>query len=154
MKHLSNRETLARLFALVFAVGFIGAGISGLAPALHTDVPADAPALTLDTLYVENVGLFPVNILHTLIHWMFGLLAVAALLSVISIGAYARGMAIVLAVFTLMGLLPGFRTTFGLLPLYGNDIWFHAIEAVLAGIVGFWLLRPGPESAAAQHAQP
>ena len=51
-------------------------------------------------------------------------------------------MAIVLTVFTLMGLLPGFRTTFGLLPLYGNDIWFHAIEAASRAIVGFVLLRP------------
>lgn len=149
----ARRAIVGRAFAAIFATGFIAAGVAGLVPILHTDVPADAPSLTIDVLYVENIGLFPVNILHTLVHWTFGLLAVAALLGVFSIGAYARGMAVVLAAFTVMGLLPGFRTLSGLLPLYGNDIWFHAVEALFAGIVGFYVLRVQPAAEASQPAQ-
>ena len=82
------------------ALIFFAAGLAGLLPPLHTDVPSDAPPLKIDTLYVENVGILPVNILHTLVHWAFAFLAVAALLGVFSVGAYARGLAIVLTVFT------------------------------------------------------
>jgi hypothetical protein len=144
-----SRETAGKFFATSYALIFIGAGLAGLLPPLHTEVPADAPSLKVDILYVKNVGLLPVNILHTLAHWTFAFLAVAALLGVFSIGAYARGMAIVLTVFTVMGLLPGFRTTFGLFPLYGHVIWFHAIEAAIAGYVGFVLLRSPADTAQA-----
>ena len=38
-----------------------------------------------------------------------------------------------------MGLVPALRldTTFGLVPLYGNDIWLHALLAIGAGYFGF-----------------
>jgi hypothetical protein len=36
-----------------------------------------------------------------------------------------------------MGLIPLTATTFGLVPLYGNDIWLHALLALVAGYFGF-----------------
>ena len=38
-----------------------------------------------------------------------------------------------------MGFIPALRlhTTFGLVPLYGNDIWLHAVLAIVAGYFGF-----------------
>ena len=34
--------------------------------------------------------------------------------------------------FTVMGLIPGLNTTFGLVPLYGHDVWLHALTAAAA----------------------
>jgi len=38
---------------------------------------------------------------------------------------------------TVFGLVPGTDTMFGLVPLYGNHIWLHALLTVVAAYVGF-----------------
>ena len=53
---------------------------------------------------------------------------------------YARGVAIIYGVLTIMGLIPALNTAFGLVPLYGHDVWLHALLAVVAAIVG-WGVR-------------
>lgn len=51
---------------------------------------------------------------------------------------YCRAMAIILSLFTLMGLLPATQLRFGLMPLFGHDIWLHALEAIVAAYLGYW----------------
>jgi hypothetical protein len=51
--------------------------------------------------------------------------------------AYARGVAIIYAILTIMGLIPATNTFFGLIPLYGNDIWLHALTAIIAAYFGW-----------------
>jgi hypothetical protein len=137
-------STIARWFALVFAVTFIAAGVSGFIPAFTTDPPADAHHVEITTAYGYLLGLYPVNILHSLLHLGFGIAALAALAGRIEIGRYARAMAAILTVLTVMGLIPGLWTTFGLLPLFGHDVWLHAIEAAIAAYVGFVVCAPAP----------
>jgi hypothetical protein len=36
-----------------------------------------------------------------------------------------------------MGLLPVAQTTFGLMPIFGNNVWFNAITAAIAAYFGF-----------------
>jgi hypothetical protein len=36
-----------------------------------------------------------------------------------------------------MGLLPLTNTTFGLMPIFGNNVWFNALTAAVAGYYGF-----------------
>ena len=36
-----------------------------------------------------------------------------------------------------MGLIPVLNTTFGLVPLFGHDVWLHAGTAALAAYFGF-----------------
>jgi hypothetical protein len=36
-----------------------------------------------------------------------------------------------------MGLIPGLNTFFGLMPLYGNNVWFNALMGILAAYFGF-----------------
>jgi len=50
---------------------------------------------------------------------------------------FARSLAIYLGLLTLMGLVPPLYTTFGLVPLYGNDVWLHGLEAIAAAYFGF-----------------
>jgi hypothetical protein len=38
------------------------------------------------------------------------------------------------------GLVPGLNTMFGLVPLFGNDIWLHALLAGIAAYFG-WVHR-------------
>jgi hypothetical protein len=45
--------------------------------------------------------------------------------------------AIIYAVLVVMGLVPALNTTFGLIPIHGNDVWLHALLAVIAAYFGF-----------------
>jgi len=129
---------IARYFALVMGIGFVIVAVSGFFPALTPPIAADAPALSLASNYGYLFGLFPVNTLHSLIHLVFGVLGLVSYRNMVSARRYAQGLAIVLAAFTVIGLIPPVATIGGLLPLYGHDTWFHAVEAVIAAFVGFF----------------
>jgi hypothetical protein len=36
-----------------------------------------------------------------------------------------------------MGLIPVLNTNFGLIPLYGHDVWLHALLAIIAVYFGW-----------------
>ena len=126
-----------RYFVLVMGILFILAGIGGFVPLVTTSVPADAPPLSLSTSYGHLLGLFPINIAHNLIHLVLGIWGVIAYKSYASARRYCQVLAITLAVFTVLGIVPSLSTTFGLVPMYGHDIWLHAAEAVVAAYFGF-----------------
>jgi hypothetical protein len=46
-------------------------------------------------------------------------------------------LAVIFGVLTVMGLIPGLNTVFGLIPLFGHDIWLHALTAIAAAYFGF-----------------
>jgi Ca2+/Na+ antiporter len=96
-----------------------------------------------------ELGLFPVNVLHNIIHLLFGAWGLFAARTFDSSRTYARAVAIVYALLTVMGLIPATSTTFGLVPIYGHDIWLHALLAAVAAYFGF-VQREG--RAAAAHA--
>lgn len=50
---------------------------------------------------------------------------------------YNQGFAIAYAAIVLFGLIPATNTTFGPMPIYGNNIWFNALTGVLAAYAGF-----------------
>jgi hypothetical protein len=53
------------------------------------------------------------------------------------------GFAIVYAASAIMGLLPFTNTTFGLMPIFGNNVWFNALTAAAAAYFGFVKLQLG-----------
>jgi hypothetical protein len=58
---------------------------------------------------------------------------------------YARGVAVIYALLTVLGLIPATNTAFGLVPIYGHDVWLHAAVAAYFGFV--W--KEGKAAAAA-----
>jgi hypothetical protein len=84
--------------------------------------------------------MFPVNVLHNLVHVIFGIWGILAAKSYANSRGYFRVVAIAYALFVVMGLVPGLRTTFGLIPLYGADIGLHAVLA-LGGAYFGWMNR-------------
>ena len=137
--------TLSR-FALLFGIVFLIAGIAGFVPGLspehrHPDVSIGAASRLA-------LGLFPVNVLHNLVHLAFGVWGLIAARSSSASRGYARSVAVIYAVLTICGMVPGTDTLFGLVPLYGNDIWLHALLAAVAGYFGFLHRDHVTESAA------
>ena len=117
-----------RQFALVLGLGFIVAGLAGFFP-----TPADPPAgLTQTHGFGHALGILPVNTIHNVVHILFGVMGILASRgSLMSARSYAQFVAIVYALLVVLGLLPQTNTTFGLIPLYGADVWLHAIIAAL-----------------------
>jgi hypothetical protein len=126
-----------RYFALVWGIIFLLVAASGIVPGLREPAPAHYPPLAVDTWYGAALGLFPVNILHDLVHLIFGVWGVAAYRSLDASRSYAKIVAIVYVMFAIMGLVPGLDTTFGLVPLFGNDVWLHLLLAAPAAYFGF-----------------
>ncbi len=128
-----------RTFALIFGVAFLIIGVGGFIPGLSTPLHDGHPEVMGNA--VQALGLFPANELHHVVHILFGIWGLAASRSLSSSVMYARGVAIIYAVFTVMGLIPPpVNTTFGLVPLYGNDVWLHALLALVAAYFG-WVHR-------------
>lgn len=130
----------SRTFALVFGVAFLLIGISGFVPGLLQPPHEGHPQISLDTGYGQVFGLFPVNVLHNIVHILFGIWGLMASKSIAGAKTYGRATAIIYAVLTLAGLVPTLNTMFGLVPLFGNDVWLHALLAAIAGYFG-WVHR-------------
>lgn len=135
-------------FALIVGIAYLGAGVLGLIPGLLTPPPADAPAMSVNSLYGYLLGLFPVNILHTLVHLVIGAWGLAAWAGMRSPVTFARSLAVFYGVLAVMGLIPGLKSTFGLVPLHGHDVWLHALTAIAAAYFGWRTVAANSMSAA------
>jgi hypothetical protein len=129
-----------RTFALIFGIVFLIVGIGGFVPGITDHTATPDPALTMTHGYGHELGMFPVNTLHNIVHIIFGLWGLLAYKSYAGARTYARAVAIIYALLTVMGLVPGLHTSFGLVPIYGADVWLHALLAIVAAYFG-WMHR-------------
>ncbi len=117
--------TTVQRVALVFGIGFLLAALAGFAGTGMSNMdpdPSTAP---------RALGLFPVNVLHNLVHLAFAVWGLAAFRSVGASRAYCRAAGITYLVLVVLGFVA--PDGFGLVPLGGNDIWLHlALGAPLA----------------------
>ncbi|HEX2493148.1 MAG TPA: DUF4383 domain-containing protein [Steroidobacter sp.] len=123
-------------FARVFGIIFLLVGIGGFVPGITQ--PHDHPDLALKAGSGMELGLFPVNFLHNIVHLAFGVWGIAAAPAVGSARLYARVVAIAYALLAILGLIPATNTALGLVPIYGHDIWLHALLAAIAAYFGFY----------------
>ena len=126
-----------RTFALIWGIGFLLAGASGFIPGLWHPAPAHYPDLAVDSFYGDAMRLFPVNILHNFVHLLFGVWGLLAYKSLSASKGYAKAVAISYGLLIVLGLIPATNTLFGLVPIFGNDVWLHAILALPAAYFGF-----------------
>ena len=126
-----NTATMAMVFGVVFAL------IGGLGFFPSPPVPA-APPLTVEHGHGMALGLFPINTLHNVAHLIFGVLGIAAWRGVLlSARGYFQIVAVAYALLVILGLIPATQTTFGLMPLWGNNVWLHGLIAAAAAYFGF-----------------
>jgi len=124
-------------FALVIGIAYLGAGILGLIPAALMPPPIDAPPTNFTLLYGYLLGLFPVNLLHSLVHLVIGAWGISAWSGRSSSISFARGLAILYGALAVLGMFPLLNTAMGMIPIHGNDVWLHGITAVVAAYFGW-----------------
>lgn len=121
---MTTVQRVAQIFGIVFIlialVGFYAGGMS-----MEAD-PAVAPTI---------LGIFPVNLLHNIVHLLFGIWGLAAARSFTGAKQFAQIAGVIYLVLAAVGFIS--PDGFGFVPLGGNDVWLHvALGAILAG-VGF-----------------
>jgi hypothetical protein len=141
-----NTRTFAMIFGIVFLIVGAGGFIPGLTMMDMSGHAADAD-VTMKSMFGYELKLFPVNVLHDIVHILFGIWGLLAARTLGGARMYFRGVAIIYALLTVMGLVPALYTTFGLIPLYGNDVWLHAVLAIVAAYFG-WMNRDTATTAA------
>ena len=124
-----------RTFARIYGIVFLVVGIGGFIPGITQ--PHDHPDLAVEAASGLELGLFPVNVLHNLVHIAFGIWGLLAARGYPAARSYAKVVAIAYGLLTVLGLIPATNTTFGLVPIYGHDIWLHALLAGVAAYFGF-----------------
>jgi hypothetical protein len=121
--------------AMVFGVVFRLAGLAGFFPA---PIPPGAPPLIVEHGHGLALGLFPINTLHNVVHLLFGVLGIAAARgAMLSVRGYFQMVAVAYGLLVVLGLIPATQTTFGLIPIWGNDVWLHALLGAGAAYFGF-----------------
>lgn len=125
---------------LLGGVLMLGAAL-GFVPALL--VPnADIHPLSIDTPHDQLFGLFPVNTPDNILHALLGLWGLASSRGSRTAARYLRMMTGILFLLTLLGFVPAFSAV---MPLYGNDIWLHALLALPTAYYG-WVHRSAPDA--------
>jgi hypothetical protein len=136
-----------RTAALVVGVAFAVVGIVGFVPS--PPLP-DAPPLTVEHGHGMALGIFPVNTLHNIVHLIFAVLGLAAWGSGRARG-YFQLLAVSYALLAVLGLNAATNTTFGLIPIWGADVYLHAALAIVAFYFGF---VPGSADVQTHHPTP
>jgi hypothetical protein len=123
-----------------YSVGavFVALGVFGFIPGFRSVLSADTLGrLSFDGGYGLLFGVFAVNWVESFVHLGVGIAAWYSGGSEPSAREFSRGLAWFYGALAVMGLFPHFNMGFGLLPLYGHEVWLHAGSATLAGYVGF-----------------
>jgi hypothetical protein len=121
---MTTVQRVAQIFGVVFILvalaGFYTGGMS-----MEAD-PATAPAV---------MGMFPINLLHNIVHLLFGIWGLAASRSFTGARQYAQIAGVIYLVLAAVGFIS--PDGFGMVPLGGNDIWLHVALGAILVAVGF-----------------
>jgi len=126
-----------RNFALIYGILFLAAGTAGFVPGTVHPMPPGSPPMAVDQGYGMILGILPVNVLHNAVHLLFGVMGLLAFAGWMAPRLYAQVVAVAYGALVLLGLFPTTFTTFGLIPIFGNDVWLHLILAIPAAYFGF-----------------
>jgi hypothetical protein len=126
--HALMEVQMVKRVAMIFGVVFILVGLLGFtAPGAMTMGDPAHPSMLL--------GLFPVNLLHNLVHILFGIWGIMAARAFASAQVFCKLGGFIYLCLALLGLVA--PTTFGLIPIGGNDVFLHTVLGVLLVWVGY-----------------
>ena len=108
------------IFILVAILGFISPG--GL-------------VMAMDPTTGMVLGVFPVNLLHNIVHLLFGIWGLVASRTWSGSKTFFTIGGIIYAILTIVGFLSPMG--FGIVPLGGADIWLHGVLAVAMLAIGY-----------------
>jgi hypothetical protein len=119
---------MLKRLAMVFGIVFLLVGVLGLITPGGISMEADpAPGSIL--------GMFGVNLLHNIVHIAFGVWGLVAMRTWAASKMYFQVAGVIYIVLAVLGFVV--PTTFGLIPIGGNDIYLHAVLGLVMAGIGF-----------------
>ena len=91
------------------------------------------------------LGLFPVNVLHNIVHMLFGVWGISAGWSARRSVVYALGSGAAYLVLAICGMIS--PSLLGIVPIGGYDVILHLVLAVVLAGAGFWAMWFAPAAA-------
>ena len=125
--------------ATVFGVVFVAVGVLGFVAGAGQSMSMGSTSMLL--------GIFPVNVVHNVVHAAFGVWGLIAGRKRASAIVYTLGSGAAYLVLAIVGLST--PTLFGLVPIGGYDIMLHLVLAVVLAGAGFWTAWIAPPKTAA-----
>jgi len=134
MRFIQRVATISGLvFILVSLLGLVSGGM---------------PGMKMGGASVMLLGLFPVNVLHNLVHGAFGVWGLIAGRSEKASVTYALGSGVAYLLLGVMGLFTD--SLLGMVPIGGYDVVLHLALAIALAGCGFWALWFAPQRATAR----
>ena len=128
---MSTTQRVAQLFGIVFIlVGVLGFPMG---------------SMTMET--GNLLGYFPVNLVHNVVHILFGVWGLLAARSFAGAKQYCTIGGVIYLVLAVLGVV--MPTGFGLVPLGGYDVYLHAVLGLALVAAGFTAKSGSPATAAA-----
>lgn len=122
-----NAQMVAKVFGWVFLV----VGILGLVP-----IAALGGSMGMGTGML--LGLFPVNVVHNVVHIAFGIWGIMAAKSAMGAVQYCKVGGIIYLLLGALGLVNGVTAAMnGYVPLGGNDAFLHLVLGAVLAYFGF-----------------
>ena len=153
-----------RRFAMIAGTVMFLMGLMSLFPMFYQTVIESGialPPLNVEASYGLAFSVFPMNIFNKIALILFGLAGIAAAreTGVITnegdalMGSntwdatvtdpdkssvfWSRAVFWFMGVLTILGIIPQTQTFFGMMPLFGAEVWAHAVFAALGGVFGY-----------------
>ena len=123
--------TTVQRVAQIFGIVFLLVAIAGFLTPNGMNMDAANPAMLM--------GMFPVNLLHNVVHLLFGIWGLAASRSWAGAKQFATIAGAIYLVLAILGFVA--PDGFGLVPLGGSDVWLHLVLA--AALLYFGLTAKG-----------
>lgn len=140
--------TVERYFALGIGILYLLLGIAGFIPGLvslpgtnESYIPLGEAHGAYSAGFGFIFGLFATNFLHNLVRCAVGILGITSYTHLTSARIFNRGFAVSYILLAIMGLLPFTNTTFGLMPLFGHNVWLNALAAI--STIYYGIIIPG-----------
>ncbi|MEL6903277.1 MAG: DUF4383 domain-containing protein [Cyanobacteria bacterium J06606_4] len=132
-----------RSFALATGLLYSVLGLFGLVSGFvepAQSVPSFIEEIGVAQGFGYLFGLFPIDVFEGFVYLVIGVMGIAAFAGneVVS-RLYAEALAVWLGFLAILGCIPIANTVFGLMPIYGSDVWLHGVTALLGAYFGFFL---------------
>lgn len=144
-------------FALYGGIVMLVIGVLAFVPNLFWNT-GDLPVLKVEASYGYFLGQVPMNVINKVGLIVLGLLGITAAnwrynSLPMSIN-YSRFIMVLMAVLAALGLYQQTNTLFGYMPLFGANVLFYGLFALVAGYFGFKLSSMVPDTYKERHIEP
>lgn len=135
---VQSSETIKiRYAAIIVGVITLLLGLAGYVSGITTGPESAYPGPG----YGYVLGLFPTNYFHNAIGILTGVWGLAAFTSLGGAISFHQAFTVIYGAQAILGLLPFTNTLFGMMPLFGNNVWLSVLLAAVTYYFGF--VKPG-----------